>query len=287
MKQKQNVRDTNVTKRSRGGNVKQSAPEGFYTAAQAQKVLGLIPSTFSYYVRKGRINRYVPPLKKEGYYKKEEIDDLATQIALFMHTVETPTSRPPSVTRTARPEDADGVVSVLTNMGWRTATAEQRRGFYAANPYVDYVVIANDQVMGYINAAPYVPDVMESMLAGKMRSWQVTPADIMAYESGKTYDLYVGIATRKDIPEHTQRFGFRLISGFMAFLGDLAQQRIYIHSLYAASDQPDGIKLCKDLGFDLLPKEEGDLFNRYRLDLQTSKSLFAKRYRAVLRSQSK
>lgn len=260
---------------------RKKAPDGFYTRSEAEEILGLASSTFGYYVEIGRIKRTVPPLRSEGHYNKEEIDRLATELALVLHT-----SREEATTietRVARPRDAEGIVSVLTDMGWPTATARQRRAFYKANPYIDYVVTLGTEVMGYINAAPYTPDVMEAMLAGKMRSWQVQPADIMAYERGKSVDLYVGIATRKNIPNHTQRFGFRLISGFLAFIEDLGRQEIFIRRLYAASDQPDGMKLCQDLGFELLPREEGDLFNRYCLDLETSHSLFAQRYRSAIR----
>lgn len=256
---------------------RKKAPDGFYSRAEAQEILGLAPSTFGYYVEIGRIKRTIPPLRKEGYYNKKEIDLLATEIALVLHT-HTDDS-PATVTRPARPEDAEGVFTVLDVLGWRTATAEQRRSFYKANPYVDYVVVSDGQVMGYINAAPYVPEIMEAMLSGKMRSWQVQPEHIQPYERGKTYDIYIGIATRKDVPNHTQRFGFRLISGFLTFLRELASQGITIHRLYAASDQPDGMKLCQDLGFTVMDRKEGDLFNRYCLDLQTSESLFARRYR--------
>lgn len=277
------IRDDNQEKGKRGGAVKK-APPGYYLASEAQKVLGLNASTFGYYVRTGKIKRYTPPPpRKEGFYKKEEIDDMAIQSALFWHTTVGEPS--PTVTRVAQVEDTPGVVRVLTIRGWKTATAEQRASWYEVNPYIDYVVVVSGEVMGYIHAVPYTPDTLEGLLSGKKRSWHVQPTDILPYEPGETHDIYVGIATHTDMPNHTQRFGFRLISGFLSFIGELARQRIYIRRLYAASDQPDGMKLCEDLGFELLPRKEGDLFNRYRLDLETSKSLFARKYRAVLREQ--
>jgi hypothetical protein len=66
----------------RGGAVKK-APQGFYTAQEAAKKLGIKTSTFRYYVRQGKIKRYVPPLRTEGYYDKKEIDRLANETALF------------------------------------------------------------------------------------------------------------------------------------------------------------------------------------------------------------
>lgn len=283
--------------RKKGGNVKSKAPEGFYTARQAQQKLGLNASTFGYYVRKERIKRYIPPMRKEGYYKREEIDELAKELALFLHVgiTEEEETQAPDIpheqrkieTRIARTEDAEGIVRVLTDMGWQTASAKQRISWYETNPYIDYVVLLGNEVMGYINAAPYVPDVMGAMLSGKMRSWDVSPSDINPYKPGK-YDVYIGIATRKDVPNHTQRFGFRLISGFLSFLEGMAQQGIFIHRFYAASDQADGIKLCNDLGFVQLPIQKGDLFVRFMLDMEASDNLFAQKYReAVARSKRK
>jgi hypothetical protein len=95
------------------------------------------------------------------------------------------------------------------------------------------------------------------------------------------------IATRQDIPNHTQRYGFRLISGFISFLEELAQKQIFIRNLYAVSAETEGKKLCKGIGFLELPKEEGDLFPRFGLSLETSESHFAQRYReAVEKAQT-
>ncbi len=76
------VRDL-TEKRPRRGGATKKAPPGYYTAAEAREKLRLKPSTFSLYVSRGKIQRYVPPLRSEGYYRKEEIDRLATEIEAF------------------------------------------------------------------------------------------------------------------------------------------------------------------------------------------------------------
>ena len=263
-------------KKKRGGDVKK-APNGYYTAAQAQQRLGMKPSTFRYYVLRGKIKRHIPPLKTEGYYSRLEIDRLATEMALYLHT-----AAQGNETRVAQISDAQGIVDVLEVMGWPTATAEQRIAWYVVNPYIDYVSVLDGMIAGYIHAVPYTPATLEAFMAGKMRSWNVQPSDILPYEPGSHYSLYIGIASRKDIEHHTQRVGFRLISGFFNFLEELAEQQIYIDRLYAVSNQPDGMKLCKDIGFIEQPAQEGDLFPRFMLDLETSDSHFAKLYREAI-----
>jgi len=59
------------------------APPGYYTASQARQKLGMPSSTFNLYVRDGKIKRYVPPLRSEGFYSQAEIDQLADEIAQF------------------------------------------------------------------------------------------------------------------------------------------------------------------------------------------------------------
>jgi hypothetical protein len=270
--------DGKPVKRTRGGAVK-TAPPGYYTAKEAQKRLGFTPSTFNYYVRMKRIARHVPPLRKEGFYSKKEIDLLANELALFLHTgIEDATE-----VRPARPEDAEGVVSVLAVMGWRTTTAEQRLAWYKVNPYVDFVALSQSEVMGYIHAVPFKPEALEAIMSGKRRSWDMTPADILPYQSGTTYDIYIGIATRQDVPNHTHRFGFRLISGFLDFLEELAAQNILIRHIYAVSAEPDGQKLSRSIGFVEQPAQEGDLFPRFMIDMENSNSHFAKRYREAIK----
>lgn len=268
-------------RKGRGGDVKR-APSGYYTARQAQERLEMKPSTFRYYILKGKIKRHVPPLKTEGYYRKAEIDRLAAEMALFLHTATE--DQPTTETRVALPSDAQGVVEVLTSMGWQTATADQRRSWYKVNPYQDYVAVRNGQVAGYIWAVPLKAEALEEMMSGTKRGWHIQPQDILPYEPGRAYNLYVGVASRKDVEQHTQRVGFRLISGFFTFLEELAEQGITIHQLYAVSAEPDGQKLCRDLGFIQQPAMEGDKFPRFMLDLRTSNSHFAKLYRQAISS---
>lgn len=136
---------------------------------------------------------------------------------------------------------------------------------------------------GYISAVPFKPDAMEDIMSGKRRAWDMNPNDILPYESGQHYDVFIGIVTRKDIPNHTQRFGFRLISGYLDFLEELASKDILIHRIYAVSAEKDGQKLSRALGFIELPAQAGDLFPRFMIDMQTSSSRFAQRYREAVK----
>ena len=279
MKEDKENRDIKQVKGKRGGAVKK-APVGYYTAKEAQEKLGMNPSTFGYYVRKGKIKKHVPPLRTEGFYERKEIDQLASEIVLFIHATTRESSK--TEVRLAHAEDTPGIVYVLTARGWQTATAEQRASWYKVNPSIDYVVTWNDEVMGYIHAVPYTPETLAAMMSGKKRSWNIRPEDILPYEAGKTYDLYIGIATRQDVPNHTQRFGFRLMFGFLSFLEELAQQQVFIHSFNAVSAEVEGQKLSRGIGFIEQQAQKDDLFPRFVLNLETSNSHLARIYREII-----
>jgi hypothetical protein len=270
-------------KRARGGNVKQFAPSGYYTAKEAANRLGLNRNTFYYYVKTGKIKRDVPPGRTEGFYKKREIDELATEIELYLHAHAS--EEEASEARVARPEDVQGIYDVLDSYGWQTASVAQRLSWYRVNPYIDYVVLDHGRVMGYITAVPYTEAAMADMMAGRRRAWHIRPDDIRAYRPGGTYDLYVGIAIHKEedvqIPGRP-RWAFRLIAGFFSFLVNLADQQITIRRLYAVSAEKPGQRTAQLLGFEPLLAEPGDLFPRFALDLETSESHFARAYRELL-----
>ena len=47
------------------------------------------------------------------------------------------------------------------------------------------------------------------------------------------------------------------------------------------------MKLCEDLGFEKYPPAEGSTFNRYEINLETSESPLAKKYREVVKDAEK
>ncbi|HVB21242.1 MAG TPA: hypothetical protein VNG51_04785 [Ktedonobacteraceae bacterium] len=60
---------------------------------------------------------------------------------------------------------------------------------------------------------------------------------------------------------------------------DLAKQGNIVEKLYTASSTPDGIKLCRNLGFTELPSTPGTSRKRFVLDLETSTSPLLQKYR--------
>jgi len=303
-------------RKGNGGNRKGTAPPGKLTAAQAAERLNIPISSFHYYVKQGAIPKWVPGYRKglakgNGYYVEEMINGMIggeivqhvmnkLEREAYQQQHEKPIYR--SEVRLAEPEDAEGIVMVLRALGWPAATARQRRSWYKVNDRTDLIVTADVTlrelelgykkgmvkklleagrdgriVTGYIWAAPFRPEILEDMMAGRKRAKNILPEHILPYTPG-VYDLYSGIATLKGL-EHSQTFGFRLLAGFLLLLEELREQGVLIRRLYAVSAEPDGQDLCNRLGFEHQPAEPGDLFPRYMLDLETSPAHFAALYR--------
>ena len=258
------------------------APGGYYNAQDAMARLNMKQSTFYYHVRNGTIPKVVPPLRKEAFYPKRDVDMLANQLELALHIEEELKTE----VRMARPEDAQGIYEVLSSMGWKSATVAQRLAWYQVNPSMDYVVVFEGKIAGYVTCVPYTPEAMASMMAGTKRAWNIVPSDILPYEEGKVYDAYVGIATRQDMENH-KALAVRLIAGFMTFLEDLSRRGILIRHMHAVSAEKAGQEFCRKLGFAVRPNEEGEIYAfeegkpllRYILDLTTSDTRFARQYR--------
>lgn len=269
-------------KSRRGGNHKGTAPKGYLTRAQARERIGVSATKFQGLVDSGVVPRMVFPLHKNGVYPEVIVNELAARMELALN------EDPAVQTRVALPVDAPGIVRVLTIRGWKTATAAQRRSWYRKNPEIDFIVLYENEVGGYVHAVPYNPETLEDMMSGKKRSWHVQQDDILPYISGGWniepggYDLYVGVATRTDLPDHTQHLGFRLLAAFLAFLLELRERGVIIKRMHAVSAEPDGQRLCRKLGFVEQPAHEGDLFPRFVLDLETSPSRFARLYREAM-----
>ncbi len=261
-----------------------NAPIGFYTATEARNALGMSHATFHRNVgSKGlQIRRYVPVGAKEGFYSKEEVDLL---VSLRDKGILDNSKLAPTHFQQATPVHAQGVVDVLESLGWHTTTAEFRVQMYVVNPEIDHVVLQGSVVMGYLSAIPYTDDAMEKRLHGKVEAWQLTPVDILPFENGKTYNLFVGLAERKkpeDKPNQFSRYGLRLVLGFRRFLMESLRERdIHIRFLLAHSAETDGQELADALGFVLQEPSPEDRYPIYVLDMEQSDAPWVRRYREL------
>jgi DNA-binding transcriptional MerR regulator len=59
------------------------APNGYYSASQVMKKLGIASSTLYHFVNTGKIRKIIPPNMREGYYVQEDVNKLAKEKEQF------------------------------------------------------------------------------------------------------------------------------------------------------------------------------------------------------------
>ncbi|HEY0754008.1 MAG TPA: hypothetical protein VGD98_08620, partial [Ktedonobacteraceae bacterium] len=257
------------------------APNGLYTASEAIRKLRLPATTFHSYVKSGKIKKVVPPGRTEGYYEKAYIDEMAKASELFMVQY----ASEPATFSVATREDAQGIYNVIASL-WgtlHTTPVETRLTWYEVNPEIDYVVKQEGIVTGYVTIMPMKQEPLQKLMRGQIRGWDIKPDDILPFTPGTPLECYTGAAVRSGVYK-PEKYGMRLLAGVLDRLNGYAQKGIFIKRLYAVSDTPDGVKLCRDLGFKEEPPAQGSTFNQFILDSEESTSPFIEEYLKNLRN---
>jgi hypothetical protein len=261
------------------------APKGFYTASDIMKMLGIPSSTLYDMVKAGKIERVVPPGRSDGYYPKAVIDEMVRAKQLFLIQYATD----PATFAKATAQDAQGIYDVGVSL-WGTAgtpTVETRLGWYQSNLDIDYVVKQEGAVAGYVSLMPLKHDTIEQLLSGEKRGWEVTPNELLPFTPGVLLECFVmALGVRAGLRK-AEKYGMRLLSGAMHVLGEFAGKGIIIDKLYATSNAPDGIKACRDLGFEEIDPDPETTRKRFMLDPITSNSILLQEYRQVTKQRAK
>lgn len=266
------------------------APRGFYTASDVMRILDIGNSTLYHYIETGKIRKVVPPERKEGYYVKADVDKLlqAREAFILQYADDTASFE------LAQEEDIGGITNLGVELFGKHGIEdyEMRLSQYQANSEMFYVVKQEGIIVGYVGLFPLKREAIEAIMAGmeesRFRTGILAPANILPFTAEKTTELFLIIGAKQDTKK-SKLYGARLISGTIEVLEHFARRGILIKTLYATSRTPDGIRLCKGLGFEqTTPAEEEDDLLRFKLNLETATSpLFGKYQRIVSRVISK
>jgi hypothetical protein len=259
------------------------APEGYYTATEAIKRLNMPATTFHHYVRIGKIKKKVPYGHKEGFYEKAFIDKMVEASQLYAIEY----ADDPAVFSVATPEDAPGIYDVLVSL-WGTlnaTTTETRLSWYQVNPEIDYVVKQEGIVVGFVSIKPLTHDAIEQYMAGEIQPKDLQPSDILPFTPGVPLECEVGTAVRAGVHE-PKKYGMRLLAGAIKTSKSFARRGILMKRLYTQSSTPDGIRLCRGLGFEDVTSPPHKVPRQFILDIETSNSPFAKEYRDLLKQHT-
>ncbi len=264
------------------------APPGYYTASEAIEKLHITEGMFYKYIGSGKLKRYMPETRKQGFYKISEVDKLAAIDSAFFG--ELPPPDLDGVFTQAAAWDMDGVATLAKRELDSQIDADLRRAWLAREPRLNYVVkLADGTVVAYLYMQPLQHDRLIAYQKGDIRGWHITTDDIEPFEPGQARVVMIGgIASDSRVDEKRRSaYVALLIRGAMRDMARLAREEgVTISRLYAYSSTLEGIAMCLDLEMERWGRPtrnaEGKPRCTFALDMTQSESLFFKPYKASL-----
>jgi hypothetical protein len=226
----------------------------YYTAKEVREKLGITQGELNTFIRNGTLKPETPPGKKQGVYRRADVDQLVHERQAFMAMPQKTSSTFSRATK----EDIKATVEITRILfGLRESpevTEAKRLTWFDKNQELFYVLKSEEQVVGYALMLPLKIEKIEKILRGEEYSQEVNAEEIEDFEQGKPAHIYLmAIGVIPGVSHYEKRsYGARLIAGMMKAVIDLGRRGIVIDTFSARSDTPDGIRLLKQ-GFTEIP----------------------------------
>ncbi|SRR6266487_945589 len=268
--------------------------EPYLKAEKALEILKMTYSGLRNQVIIGNIKKDFPPGRRQAYYRKKDVEDLAEAMGLIelYKTVE-PAGKP--LIRLARgKEDLQETVQIARqHFGDNAYGIEKRMEWFKKIPNGDYVLEHDGVIVGYFSMQGIKPETIEQIF-NRRSGASVQLEDMEPIEPGKPLDIHIsGIGVKTGLSrKDAKKYGLDLISGMLKQLIELGRQGIEIHRIWAKSSTVPGIKLSRDLGFAELGYINNEQIG-FVLEMDPDKAdhplvkLYLERYQEALKSARK
>ncbi len=232
----------------------------YYTMAQVKKILGISNDALYNYVENGALERVIPPGKKQGLYRRSQVDQLARDLQVFLSTRD----ERKTIFRKAEKADMPACIEVFMAshprvQQQRLATSEvvlkMRLSWLDKNPDLFYVVEHDGEIVGFTSIIPLKPEKIREVLDSSDLIMNIDPEEIDEFKPGKPLHVYIAtMRTKPNISRLEKRsYGVRLIGGLISTIIDMLENGVNICAFYAKSEAVDGIRVLKHMGFTEIP----------------------------------
>jgi hypothetical protein len=255
-------------------------PSDYLTSSQAAEILKCSVSMVYTYERSGRLKKEIPKGRKQGFFKRSEVEALAAGMAEFFEM--SPESSILEISdltfSQATPDDAEGIYKVAASLFGSTTSAEARMPLIAQCPQGNYIVKWRKKIVAYMHIQPLKHERMMAFMNGKIRGKDITIDDLDCFSPGKSVECLIkSVGAVKDIGSDESscrlnqlHFLFKLLRGTAMEMAKLGAQGINITKLYATSETVTGIEMAYSAHMEIFGKPfKGGRF-RYVLDVQRS-----------------
>jgi len=279
--------------------------EAYYKAEKAMEILGMTYSALRNQAIAGNIKKNFPAGSKQAYYRKKDVDNLASERnineffgAKSEEINETmTTSEETEIISFAPATEADindcinlnrELFTINTNEN-NTTLFKRWKKWIQKNPEVVHILKRNGEIIGITTTLPFKPnsEKFEEILRGDVSillgDVNVSAEDIEEYKAGNHVQLYIAeIGIKPSLSKNLRRKnGQRLIYKFMNTIEDLGKRGVIIESITAVGATKSGIKLLQHFGFSEITFSRPDT-RVFTVDMKNSGAPLIRAYREAL-----
>ncbi len=284
------------------GQGRKLPPPGYITPKEAGDKLG--HSRLYKLVKRGKIQRIVPPGYTHGYFIQDEVNALYQAEQMFFHAenVESENTMQETIEKAtfalATVEDMDALYAMAIKLFPHTASAAQRRAWLNKEPQGHYIIRNTDgRVVAYLYLLALKrdrwdvpdPDRMTMYLHRQLTSSMIEPDDINQLTPGIPVEIAIaGIGSDPDIDQDLRTsYTSWLMYGASRDLERMGREGVLLTRAYAFSETHDGIAMCAKLGMQQWEPPQGKVCT-FVVDVKDSQSFLFRRYKhALQQSQQK
>jgi N-acetylglutamate synthase-like GNAT family acetyltransferase len=155
---------------------------------------------------------------------------------------------------------------------------EKRRAWIEKNPEICTILRSDDKIIGCAFIVPLLEEKIMQILNAQIKP-PTRPSDILLYEPGKHYCLYIrSVVVLQSVPKIQKRYwAAKLIGELIREIEKMGKKGILIDKIYAQTDIRHIEHLLKMLGFTQIISPTAA--NNFVLDIAISGSLYAIKFR--------
>jgi len=259
--------------------------QNYYTADEAIKKLDIPRSTFYDLVKANEIPRVTLPSRKQVFYSKQRVDELADQRARILADETLTPGR--FVFVLPQRDELEQLVDI-ERMFFHEAIIvppEEQQKQLTYNPEAIHVLkdTKTNTVVGGSSISRIKPDVLEKLIRLEIDETQVKPEDFLPYTIDTPLDCYIiDFVVRPGLI--APYYGRKLLQATLDYFIELLYRGVVFRRLYTVAITKNGDRLAKRLHFTLFKSDwkgaHAEFRHSYVLDLENieSKSRLIKVY---------
>jgi len=222
----------------------------FYTASEAMAKLGLSKTMFHRKVNAGQIPKVTPPGYKQGVYPKRDIDALALAMNMVFERQD----------RLVFSRSTPGDQVEEMDIGIRCFGSEyitplpERIAFQQKSEYTFWSLKDSGHVVGYLSMFRFLPEFLDDLLVGRRIEREITVKEVMPFTRLEPFNIYIDVmAVDPRLSHQLQRFyGGLMITRIAGVILNMRDNGYQIENLYTVTATPEGDRLVRHLGFQLM-----------------------------------